>query len=156
MFAFLLLPFSLIAGTAAWWRNAAIRILGLRRPLGTLTMFRAGRSIVWEFRRNPAGHALGERVMNYIPVVRRLRYYRNATRRTVEFRNLWSRGVVGGFINVNFVGQQPPARHGNARVSLILHGRKIPTKPLRFVAGAQMMRGGSLYRRRLARSPLGR
>lgn len=156
MLALLLLPFSLIAGTGAWWRNRLIRLLGLNRPLGTLTAFKAGRAIVWEFQRNPAGRALGERMLNYMPFVRRYRFYRNATRRTVEFRNLWSRGVIGGFVNRNFVGQQPPAHHGNARVSLILHGRKIPMKPVRFVAGAQMARGGSLYRRRLARSPLGR
>ncbi len=130
-----------------------------RSPLGQARSlfgsFRVARSVYIAWERHESVKWLIKRLGQHVTVRRRLTYYNSVLRHTTEFRNVWSRGVIGGFVNLNFVGQQPPVRHGTARVSLILHGRKIPMKGRKPRAAPPNIRGGARFRSRLRRSVLG-
>jgi len=155
MLALLLLPLNLIAGGRHWWATRGLRLSGAAKFSRSLSAYRLGRSLQRAYEKEWTVRVLVDHLSNYIPLKRRYLYYRNTLHRTVEFRNVWSRGVIGGFVNRNFVGQQPPIRHGTARVSLILHRRKIPLKPRRAHKTPPNVRGGARFRSRTNRSGLG-
>lgn len=139
-------------------RHIANRII-YASPLGALRSatgaYRVSRAIYVAYEEHKSVRWLVRRLGSHITVRRRMLYYRGVLRRFKEFRNTWSRGVVGGFVNLNFVGDQPPVHHGNARVSLIVHGRKIPMKPSKHRRQPPQINGGARFRSRLKRSVLG-
>ena len=120
-----------------------------------LSEFKAARAVYQAYERHESVRWLAKRLGQQVTITQRLTYYRGVLRHTTEFRNVWSRGVIGGFVNVNFVGKQPPVHHGTARVSLVLNGRKVPIKPRKPRSSPPNVHGGARFRSRLKRSGLG-
>jgi len=138
--------------------RAVTKILGPLRfaPVRKLAgAWRTSRTLYEAYERHQSVRWVIRRLGSRVTVTQKMAYYRGTLRRLKEYKNTWSRGVIGGFVNLNFVGDQPPVHHGNARVSLILHGRKIPMRPRRHRKLPPHIAGGARFRARLLRSVLG-
>lgn len=150
-----LAPIQLIAGTWRWWQARVMRVTGGAAIARPLSVYRLGRQLQQAYEQHYAVRVLVDHLSNYLPLKRTYLYYRGALRRTVEFRNVWSRGVIGGFVARSFPGEQPPTSHGSRHSPLQGADVKIALRPQRRRRPPPYVRGAARYRARHRRSGLG-